>query len=433
MADSTDEDVYDVIVIGAGVAGATSAHAIASVSPASRVLVLERGVSGRGDEESTLGSLTPDCDGREVRPFISGSAVFDDFEGPTAIKMMVSLYASTSEEFLREHSMEDAKTWFKMTSLGLRLQKEKGTELLPSPSKQLRQLGSIMVTTPDKTDDLAKEFSLLVEAGCNVRRMTSEEVVAATGTASGFTEGIEFPDDAIVDSSAYAQALLRDAKSRGAVTLREQCSSVVDIVEKNGSNIVEVQMLDGTIVRGRHVVVATGAFYLKGPLAGLLKPCFSYLVGMPGSEGEGMQYPHSPNLFTYGFSHDWCLADGACRMSGEDHFSALKLPRSEQRCKNLAEWTYDRFPQLDRSSPFSSRYGVYSETPDLLPIVGTTSSESRVCYIVGCNAWGQAIMSCLGHIVPAALGLRPFDATEKTILDLCSIRRFVAACQSDNP
>lgn len=425
-------DVFDVIVIGAGVAGATAAHSIASVSPSTQVLVLERGVSGRGDEDSTLGSRT-DCDGRDVRPFISGSAVFDESEGPTAVKMMISLYAATTEEFLREHSMDDAKTWFRMTALGLQLQKEKAIKILPSPSNQIRQLGSIMVATPEKAEELAKEFQLLVQAGCNVRKLSFNEVVAATGTSSGFTEGIEFPDDAIIDSSAYAQALLRDSKSRGTVAVREHCSSVVDIVEKKESNIVTVQMSDGKIVQGRHVVVATGAFYLKGPLSGLINPCYSYLVGMPacaGSESQGgMSYPHSPNLFTYGFSHDWSLAEGVCRMSGEDHFSAMKLPRAEQRCQSLAEWTYNRFPQLDRSQPFSGRYGVYSETPDLLPIFGTTSSESRVCYIVGCNAWGQSVMSSLGHVVPAVLGLRPFDPTEESILKLCSIRRFVAACQ----
>ena len=36
------------------------------------------------------------------------------------------------------------------------------------------------------------------------------------------------------------------------------------------------------------------------------------------------------------------------------------------------------------------RYGVYSETPDLMPLVGEPADSPGVCYIVGCNAWGQA-------------------------------------------
>jgi len=55
----------------------------------------------------------------------------------------------------------------------------------------------------------------------------------------------------------------------------------------------------------------------------------------------------------------------------------------------MAEWTYDRFPQLDRTQPSVGRAGVYSETPDLLPIFGPPRPGSRLCYLVGCNAWGQ--------------------------------------------
>ena len=35
---------------------------------------------------------------------------------------------------------------------------------------------------------------------------------------------------------------------------------------------------------------------------------------------------NSPNYFTYGFSHDWCVSDNYVRLSGEDHFSAYKDP-----------------------------------------------------------------------------------------------------------
>ena len=78
-------------------------------------------------------------------------------------------------------------------------------------------------------------------------------------------------------------------------------------------------------------------------------------------------------------------------MSGEDHFSSRKSPLVAERCRSLASWTYDRFPALDRTRPYTARYGVYSETPDLLPIFGTAREGSGICYIVGCNAWGQAV------------------------------------------
>lgn len=410
----------DVVIVGSGVAGATAAHAIALASPSERVLVLERGMSGRGDEDK----------GRA-----SGTAVFRESEGPTAVKMMVGLYAATSREFLREHSLEDAQTWFKMTSLGLTQQKEKAMELLPAPDKQFHQKGSIMVAPPEDEQGLEQEFEFLLKAGCHVEKMEKSEVVAATGYASGFTEGIYFPDDAIIDSSAYAQCLLREAERRGRVTVREGCAPVINIVDKGGSDcdLATVRLSSGEVIQAEHVVVATGAFFHGGPLAGLLKPCYSYLVAMPHTHpsksfDKGMEFPTSPNIFTFGFSHDWCMVDGICRMSGEDHFSALKPPHTKERCRRLAEWTYRRFPQLDRNAPFTGRHGVYSETPDLLPIFSKTTAESRICYLVGCNAWGQALMSCLGYMVPAVLGYRPYEPDEEQIENLCSIRRFPVAC-----
>ena len=103
------------------------------------------------------------------------------------------------------------------------------------------------------------------------------------------------------------------------------------------------------------------------------------------------------------------------------------MPR-RRRAPSHAGTRYDRFPQVDRAAGFVGRSGVYSETPDLLPIFGSTRPESAVCYIVGCNAWGQAIMSALGDMVPAALGFRPYTADEREVAALCTIRRFTVAC-----
>ena len=41
---------------------------------------------------------------------------------------------------------------------------------------------------------------------------------------------------------------------------------------------------------------------------------------------------------------------------------------------------------------------------DYAPIVGTARRGSGVCYVVGCNAWGQAAMSYAASLVPGILG-----------------------------
>ena len=57
-----------------------------------------------------------------------------------------------------------------------------------------------------------------------------------------------------------------------------------------------------------------------------------------------MYSKNSPNYFTFEFSHDWCTSDDQVRISGEDHFSALKDPKLDERCKNLADWVFEKYP-----------------------------------------------------------------------------------------
>lgn len=196
---------FDVVVVGAGVAGATAAHAIATLSPTTRVCVLERGNIGKGDESTTI--EVPNGGG-QIRPNIGGSAVFDTREDggsgtpcPGTIKMMVALYAATTREFLHEHSKQDATTWFKMTARGLELQKRKAKEL----NVPLVEKGSIMVAPGERAGELEEEYQLLKEVGCNVRQLSSAELHQQVGEDAGFTTGLLFPDDSIIDSCAYAQ------------------------------------------------------------------------------------------------------------------------------------------------------------------------------------------------------------------------------------
>jgi len=136
-----------------------------------------------------------------------------------------------------------------------------------------------------------------------------------------------------------------------------------------------------------------------------------------------LQSPDSPNFFTWRFTHDWCLTKGHLRCSGEDHFSALKPPRAAERCSSLARWTLDTYPYL-QAEGWDWRYGVYSETPDHAPLVGTTNPESRVCYLLGCNASGQAPLSFAASLVPGLLGYKQLDAEELDLFRVLTIRRF---------
>ena len=64
---------------------------------------------------------------------------------------------------------------------------------------------------------------------------------------------------------------------------------------------------------------------------------------MPGgSNGDSM------NFFTIGFSHDWSISEGMLRISGEDHYTALKAPKTKLRCKRMTNWAYEKYPYLEK-------------------------------------------------------------------------------------
>ena len=84
----------------------------------------------------------------------------------------------------------------------------------------------------------------------------------------------------------------------------------------------------------------------------------------------GIQATNSANFFTLGFSHDWCVTEDFVRISGEDHYSGLKSPRSSERFGRLAQWGWTKYPYLEFGPDDPSTYGIDSETPDFMPLVG---------------------------------------------------------------
>jgi len=326
------------------------------------------------------------------------------------------------------------RTYLELAARGRDLEVSLAKKLLPEPAAQVKQLGSLMVCEADRVTRLRAEYDYLQRLECQCEWWGPERVAAVQGEAAKFVAGIWFAKDAVIDSSTYAKALLDAAAKSGALTLRAGCAPVVGVTTVKDH--VEVRLADGTVYRAAKAIVATGGMYIDEHLAGILTPRYSYLSALPhrspGAAG-GMASPESPNFFTFGFSHDWRVAAGFVRISGEDHFSSLKSPRSKERCERLAQWGWEKYPYLERGAEYPAKYGVYSETADFMPLVGTPSDTSRVCYMVGCNAWGQASLSAAAAMAPALLGYRDLSSEEERTARLFSIRRFtgkaVAASQ----
>lgn len=500
----------EVIIVGAGVAGASAALYLAR-SGVSNVHVLECGKVGKGVQ--TGRALVPHACIRDgdvdthpnesstAFPFarMSGTAAFDPTarkniataasegisppcdDNVSAMKMMLVIFPCSSKEFILHHGIEGAKRYLKLAQQGIYLEKKLATELLKGVPGGMKELGSLYVCTGEDVDEFREEFEtlsrLIVGTDIAVEWWDDEEKVQQVSGCSSFVRAIWFPGDAVIDSSAFSRALLKAATQTGCVTLVENCPSVVGVetIDTAQGPHAIVQLSDGSSLKAKHVVVATGGLFMERNLAGILTPCWSYIVSLKDLEGgksgkgaatrEGvgideeaaeatstnpnlnpnqatctdstscgdspalpsghplrLRWPDSPNFFTWGFSHDWCLTRGFLRCSGEDHFSALKPPRAMERCQALAEWALEKYPYLEADLDF--RYGVYSETPDRCAIVGIPHPDSRICYLLGCNASGQAPLSFAASLIPGLLGYRRLTEEQLDLFKVMNIRRF---------
>lgn len=469
---STIPSHCDVVIIGGGVAGASAAYHLAKcTSKTLKILVLERGRIGEGLVSSaspaaagddrianmdTMGTTTCEMPTATDLQFAksSGTNVLPTLR---TIKQITRLYATSSQDFIKHHGKDGARKYLTLSSLGMQYQKDLASTLLPSPQKQLRCNGALYLTFDTSSiPNLEEEFHTLKELGCsNVQFLKGkDELLTIPGCPPLAVAGIFLPDDAIIDSAQYAKSLLEMAGTIGNVQVIEQCPEVISTWTSctDDSTIAITELSTGARIVSQHVIVATGGLFLDLTLAGILQPSWSYLVGIPhpereplpssniatntvnhsnysskgGSFTDGTPY-NSCNFYTWGFTHDWCWSEGAVRISGEDHFSAYKAPQSTIRCHSLTQFVQKSYSDIAFQfveGTLPQQYGVYSETPDKCPIVGQTNDNSRICYLVGCNAWGQAALSYCATLIPGLLGYDTFDNTQKDLLSLVTIKRF---------
>ena len=424
---------YDVVVVGAGTTGAAAAYHLTQAG-VSNILCLDMGTPGLGRTEARKvanGTPLTQPDEETFVPHYSGTRVFEGGQnGPRTIKMIVTLPPYEMLDGIADlFGWDGVKTYLELAQHGLKLELDLARKFLPNPDQQVKQNGSLMVCEADRSERLRQEFNFLQSLGCPCEWWDEERVIAAHGASAGYVAGIWFPQDARIDSVSFAKSLLDAALKTGSLTLRDQCSPVVDIQNDDSRSHAVIKLEDGECLEAKQVIVATGGMFFDKQLAGILIPRYSYLAALPhidpGPLG-GMDAPDSANFFTLGFTHDWCVENNFVRISGEDHYSGLKSPRAKQRCGRLAQWGWTKYPYLEFGADYPATYGIYSETPDFMPLIGKTDPESCVCYMVGCNAWGQASLSAAAALAAPLLGYRDMSEAEQRTADLFSIRRFSA-------
>jgi len=393
---------YEVIIVGAGIVGASAAHHLIN-SGVTNILVIDSASEpgeGSGDRKS-------------------GSATMRAGVAPR-VKMMVQVFAIDSLAFMKHHGIDGARRYMSATKEGLTIQKSLAKSL-DNTGDLIKELGSFYVGYQEDEEELRQEFELLTSLGsccADLQWYDQEKLRGVEGCPANFHCAIFFPADAIIDSSSYAKALLLQSKVKTMLNTR-----VLNVTDKHEGGGAVVELDGDVVIKAKHVVMATGGLFQIPRLNGLVSPCYSYLVHVPT---DGFSYETSSNFFTWGFSHDWCFTNGKVRTSGEDHFSAYKDPKLKERCASLIGWTQQQYgcKEVIDTDSISQQYGVYSDTPDYVPLVGTLRDDSAICYLLGCNAWGQTILSYASSLVTGLLGYQKLSDSQRDSLQLFTVRRF---------
>jgi glycine/D-amino acid oxidase-like deaminating enzyme len=170
----------------------------------------------------------------------------------------------------------------------------------------LRELGSYYLAYDKDAADMREEFDTLVALGCDdIEWCDKATLLQVEGCSRDFHCGIYFPDDAVIDSSAYARGLLAAAAATGAVKL---CQGVQVASTRTVGESAVVTLTGGATITANHCVVATGGLTTHPELSGILTPEYSYLVHVPPPQGftaHPTACANSANFFTLWFSHDW--------------------------------------------------------------------------------------------------------------------------------
>ncbi len=246
---SDSKQHFDVIIIGAGLSGASAAyHLTQATNGPTSVLIVDRGNAGAGSHDRFIAPdivkagrpaprTTEDDTGDEkvYHPGNSGGVVFSAphfANGPTCLKFSVQLYPSTTPNFIEHHGKGGARRYLELAALGIEIQKALAKSVCDQPDKVLEEKGSLLLAVQQDVDSLFEEYRLLQQLGVSdMEWWDRDKVEALHGEDAKFVAVIHFPKDCRVDSLAYVRALLKAADSarKCRVTVVTHCPAVIDV------------------------------------------------------------------------------------------------------------------------------------------------------------------------------------------------------------
>ena len=335
----------DVLVIGAGIAGLSTAYELALSGR--RVTVVDRGRPARGMTARTSAHLACEIDDCNV-------------------------------DLIKVRDVEAARLYYASQSAAIdRIEEICGAEGIDCDFARVD--GWFVPAWPEDVEHLRKELAASLQAG-----FPDAEWVEHGPAAWGDSPAIRFPRQARFHPLKYLYGLLAVLRARG---VEIYGNTAIDALEESDDTVV-ARTGDGRSVTAGAVVVATNSpFHLGVPIHTKQAPYRTYVIAAPvpkGSVPDALIWDTLDPGYHYvrlqpGAEHDVVI------VGGEDHKTGEEADVAE-RCARLEHWARERFPGMGEATHRWS--GQVMEPADYVPFIGLSPQHERVWLVTGDSGEG---------------------------------------------
>jgi sarcosine oxidase subunit beta len=295
-------------------------------------------------------------------------------------------------------------------------------------SAEYRPQGYLLLVPPDRWATHLESVKLQQQIGVPVNVLTPEEAQSIvqfdTSNIAGATHG---PSDGVIDPHRVTLTYLRMAQAKGASLYVE--TSVTSV--KRASNVWQVETSKG-LFEAEYLVNATGPWAGEvGRLAGL---------EVPISASRRMVYATAPTSWQHVYPTTIDLATGFyLRSEGQRVLFSRSNPDEPPGFTEGIDWDWfeltlkvglERFPwlsetRLDRQACW---WGYYEVTPDHNPILGRMPGVENWINVAGFSGHGVQQAPAVGRLMAEEIMLGRARSID---IDLLRMERFLDG-QNDN-
>jgi glycine/D-amino acid oxidase-like deaminating enzyme len=383
-----------VAIIGGGFAGLNTAYHLSKYGIES--LIVEAGKIAEGNDEFPSGTVSP--------------------PKPDFTKWITHAFDSNYDEFSKMHGEKGSKTFLEMMNAGGEIIRG----LIKNNKPELiRESGSIIVAEDgDQLNALEKEHRNYLELGFgkNYERLSKEQLNNSLNLNTQFSGGLFIPEGAMINQRGYVQMLRELTKpyveiceKAKVIGLEEFAKGVKITTESSGEIIAD------------NVVIATNGFYEDVNIKGLLEPKFTFMrcYEDKGEDTAGC-WTFGEKYFYFTRQNNTLIIGGVDTPLNKN--CEFKIDETEPMEK-LLDWAETRFDSVRPKNLSCIHFGVYTKTKDELPLVGKFNNESRVSYILGCNAIGHTTYSLAATLMPSIMGYKNPSSEEEKFIEFLSPQR----------